>query len=72
VAVFACIAGQYVILNLASRIRSVVAANTVCRVIGVIKGCRYPAVGRMADIAVVAACHMRRILANSDGIVVTR
>ena len=71
VAIFTDVAGQYVILIFPSRVRTIVTTNTIARVIRMIEGCWYPAVGRMAGIAVVTARDMGRVFANRDRIVVT-
>ena len=68
-AIFTDIARQYVILILADRICPVVTANAIGGVVGMIEGCRHPTVGRMTGIAIVAACDMRRILADGNRIV---
>jgi len=71
VAIFTDVAGQHVILIFPNRVRTIVTTNAIARVIRMIKGCRYPAVGRMAGIAVVAARDMGRVFANRDRIVMT-
>ncbi len=71
VAIFTDVAGQYVILILPNRVRTIVTTNTIARVIRMIEGCWYPGVGRMAGIAVVAARDMSRVFANRDRIIVT-
>ncbi len=72
VAIFTDVAGQNVILVLANCIRAVVAINAIGRVVCMIEGCRYPSIGRMAGIAIVAAGNMGCVLADSDCVVVTR
>lgn len=71
VAIFTDIAGQYVILIFPNRVRTIVTTNTIARVIRMIEGCWYPAVGCMAGIAVVAARDMGRVFADRDRIIVT-
>lgn len=72
VTVFTNVAGQYVVLIFASRIRPVVTANAIVGVVRMIEGCRNPAIGRMTCIAIVATRDMGRILAYSDRVVMTR
>ena len=48
VAIFTDVAGQYVILIFPNRVRTIVTTNAIARVVRMIKGCRYPAVGCMA------------------------
>lgn len=71
-AIFANIAGPDVILVLANCIVTVVATNTIRRVIRMIEGCRYPSIGRMTGIAIVATCDVGWVLANRYGVVMTR
>lgn len=71
VAIFTDVAGQYVVLILPNRVRTIVTADTIARVIRMIEGCWYPAVGRMAGIAVIAARDMGRVFADRDRIIVT-
>ena len=71
-AVFAYVAGQNVVLILARCFSAIVATNTIGRVIRVIKRRRYPAIGRMAGVTVIAAGYAALVFADGNRIVMTR
>ena len=62
-AIFADIAGQYVILILPCRVGAIVTTNAVARNVQVIERRWNPAIGRMTVVASVATRDMRRVLA---------
>jgi len=70
--VFAYVTGPDVILILADRISPVVTTYAVAGNVGMVEGCRNPAIRRMTVIAGVATRHMRCILAGRNGAVMTR
>ena len=70
VAILTDIAGQNMVYVLAGRVRAVVATNAIAGDTHVVEGCRYPAVGRMAIIAIVTTRDMGRVLADRDAAVV--
>ena len=72
VTIFANIARQYMVLIFANRIRPIVTANAIADVVRMIEGCRYPAIGRMTCVAIVARRDMGRILAHCDRVVMAR
>ena len=70
--VFAYVTGPDVILVLADRVSPVVTTNAVAGHVGMIEGCRYPAIRRMTVIAGVAAGDVALVFAGCDCAVVTR
>ena len=69
-AVFTDVGGYYVIRRFTGSVRSIVTTGAIAGDIGVIECRRNPAGGRMTIIAGIAACQVRRVLADRNSIVV--